>query len=401
LMIKGRRPCEILRHIPRCREWLRKWRLRYEELGWAGLESCSRRPHRAPRQYGSDARSVVVKVRRSFARSGVGLVGARAVQQEIRRRRLLRRVPAVATISRWLKAAGLIQTVALPPPQVYYPQPVTQPRVLHAMDWIARYIEGGPKVFVFHTVEWQTRSLTQTLTADKTVASVRAHALETWQRLGLPDFLQLDNESAFNGGGKTARRFGVFVRLALYVGIELIFTPPAEPKRNGLVEFLNGLWASKFWDRHHFSSMREVARKSAQFTDWYAHRYYPPALAGLTPAQALRRVKRKRLTQAQARALPTPLPLTAGRLHFIRRVSPQGELSFLGETWKVSKRLAHQYVWATVITHAQRLEIYHRRSERAGARLIKTYEYAMSERVHRLRPQYRRVRVRPSVLKLL
>jgi transposase InsO family protein len=310
-------------------------------------------------------------------------------------------VPSVATISRWLKAAGLIQSVALPPPKVYYPQPVAQPRVLHAMDWIARYIEGGQKVFVFHTVEWQTRSLTQPLKSDKTVARVRAHALETGQRLGLPDFLQLDNASAFNGGGKTTRRFGVFVRLALYLGIELIFTPPAEPKRNGLVACLNGLWASKFWDRHHFSSMREVARKSAQFTDWYAQRYYPPALAGLTPAQALRRVKRKRLTQAQACAVPTPLPLTAGRLHFIRRVSPQGEISFLGETWKVSKRLAHQYVWATVITHAQRLELYHRRSERTGARLIKTYEYAMSERVHRLRPQYRRFRVRPSVLKLL
>ena len=401
LMIKGRRPCEILRQIPRCREWLRKWRRRYEELGWAGLESCSRRPHNSPREYGSDARTVVAKVRSSLAHSGVGLVGARAVKQEILRRRLLRVVPSAATISRWLKDAGLIKTVVATPQKVYYPQPVTQNRVLHAMDWIARYIEGGQKVFVFHTVDWQTRSLTQTLKPDKTVASVRAHALETWQRLGLPDFLQLDNDSAFNGGGKTARRFGVFVRLALYLGIELIFTPPAEPKRNWLVEFLNGLWASKFWDRNHCSSMREVARKGPQFTDWYAQRYYPPALAGLTPAQALRRVKRKRLTQAQARALPEPLPLTAGRLHFIRRVSPQGEISFLGETWKVSKRLAHQYVWATVSTKAQRLELYHRRSERAVARLIKTYDYAMSERVHRLQPQYRRFRVRPSVLKLL
>src|SRR5262245_9317085 len=104
------------------------------------------------------------------------------------------------------------------------------------MDWIARYIEGGEKIFAFHTVDWQTRALTQTLKANKTVASVTAHALETWQKLGLPDFLQLDNDAAFTGGSKTPRRFGAFVRLALSVGIELIFTPPAEPKRNGLVE---------------------------------------------------------------------------------------------------------------------------------------------------------------------
>jgi hypothetical protein len=47
--------------------------------------------------------------------------------------------------------------------------------------------------------------------------------------------------------------------------------------------------------------------------------------------------------------LPQPLPLTAGRLHFIRRVAPDGTLRFLGERWKVGKRFAHYYVWATVI----------------------------------------------------
>jgi Integrase core domain len=402
LTMKGKRPCEILSRIPRCREWLRKWRLRYEHQGWAGLASGSHRPHHSPHEYSREARAVVVNLRRKLTRSCVGCVGARAVRQEILRCHLLREVPSAATIKRWLKEAGLIKRVAPPPEKVYYPQPrVTPDRVLHVMDWIARYIEGGEKIFAFHTLDWQTRALTQTLKANKTVVSVTAHVLETWQKLGLPDFLQLDNDAAFTGGSKTPRRFGAFVRLALAVGIELIFTPPAEPQRNGLVESLNGLWAAKFWERNHFRALREVERKSTQFTDWYAHRYYPPALEGLTPARALKRVKRQRLTQAQVRALPPRLPLTAGRLHFIRRVSPQGEISLLGETWRVSTRLAGQYVWATVITHVQRLEIYHRRSERAAARLVKVYEYAIAEPVQRLQPQYRRFRVRQSVPKLL
>lgn len=402
LTIKGKRPCEILRQILRCRPWLRKWQQRYEQEGWAGLTSCSRRPQTSPQEYTNKARTVVVNLRRKLARRCVGLVGARAVRQEIIRCRLLRDVPCVTTIKRWLKEAGLIKKASPTPKKVYYPQPrLTKDRALHVMDWTARYIEGGEKVFAFHTVDWQTRSLTQTIKADKTVKSAAHHVLETWRRLGLPDYLQIDNDSAFNGGGKTPRRFGAFVRLAMYLGIELIFTPPAEPKRNGLVESVNGLWAGKFWDRNHFNSIKEVVRKSSKFTDWYAQRYFPPALEGLTPAQASKRVKRKRLTQRQARALPERLPLTAGRLHFIRRVCVQGEINFLGETWRVGKRLAHQYVWATVLTHARRLEIYHRSSEQAAARLVKTYDYAIGETVHRLLPQYRRFRVRQSVFQLL
>jgi hypothetical protein len=402
LTIKGKRPGEILKQIPRSRQWLHKWQGRFEQGGWAGLASQSRQPHHLSQEYPSSARTVVLRVRRRLQRNCVGLVGARAVRQEILRARLLRPVPAVATIKRWLKAAGLSRRVRPMPEKVYYPEPRLDANgVLHGMDWIARYLEGGEKVFVFHTLDAQSRALGQTISTDKTVTSVRAHVLAVWQRLGLPDILQLDNDSAFTGGGKTPRRFGVVVRLALYLGIELLFTPPAEPKRNGMVEGVNGLWAGSFWERDHFGSVAEVVRKSRKFTEWYAHRYCPPALAGLTPAQAQRRVKRQRLTPAQARALPEHLPLTAGRLHFIRRVSAEGVISFRGERWKVSKRLAHEYVWATVILPARRLEIYHRRSERGEARLIKVYAYALPERVQRLRPEFRRHRVRRAVLKML
>ena len=112
----------------------------------------------------------------------------------------------------------------------------------------------------------------------------------------------------------------------------------------------------------------------------------------MTPAQAQRRVPSRRLTPAQVRALPAQLPLTAGQLHFLRRVSATGEISFLGERWKVSNRLAHQYVWATLSTHTPRLEIYPRCSERGAARLITTYAYAITEGVRRVPPAYRRRR---------
>lgn len=393
LMLKGFRPRDILKQLPRSRTWLFTWQTRFTRSGWEGLKNKSRRPLHSPRAYDGKARAVVIRVRRSLEKRQVGLIGAYAIRREILDHHLLSEVPALTTINRWLKEYGLIKSPVPAPETVYYPEPrFSAGSLLHAMDWTARYLQGGAKVFAFHTVEASTRALAQTISGDKTKASLLRHVLEVWQTLGLPDGLQLDNDSAFNGGGKTPRRFGHFVRLCLYLGIELVFVPPAEPKRNWLVEGLNGLWARSFWDRHRFSSLKEVESKSRKFTQWYATSYRPPVLGGLTPAQARRKVKRDRLTKRQISALPQELPITAGRIHFIRRVSETGEISLLGERWRVGKRLAHEYVWATVITHCRRLEVYHQRSSRSRQRLIKSFKYEIVETVRRLRPEYKRQR---------
>jgi hypothetical protein len=391
LRLKGWRPCEILTRIPRKREWLRKWWQRFTTLGWNGLQDQARRPRHAPQAYTQQAHTVVLGLRRALEQRQIGLVGARAIQQEILDHRLLQPVPSLATIKRWLHTAGITPPLVEEPPDSYYPQPARPPQaVWHACDWIARYLEGGAKVFVFHTVDLETRALRQTIRPDKTVASVRAHLLSTWQSLGLPHRLHLDNDAAFTGGERTKRRLGTVVRLWLYLGIEPVFLPPGEPKRNAVVERINGLWAQQFWQRNHFRTLGAVLRRQAVFEDWYAQAYRPPSLDGLTPAQAQRRVQRVRLSKRQARDLPARLPITAGRVHFVRRVAADGTIRFLGETWKVSQRLAHDYIWATVITHCRRLELFHQRSARAKWRRIKTCDYALPETVCRLRPEFKR-----------
>lgn len=258
------------------------------------------------------------------------------------------------------------------------------------MDWTARYLTGGEKRFVFHTLDAQTHALCETFSHDKRTESLRLQALQVWQTLGLPHYLQLDNDTASSGGEKTPRRFSSFVRLCLYLGIELIFIPPAEPKRNHLVEGIHRLWGRSFWDRRRFHCFAEVLRKSDKFLLWYMREYHPPALCGLTSEQARRRVRRQRLTNAQLWEIPDELPITAGRVHFIRRVNAAGEIRFLGESWKVGKRLAHRYVRATVTTHCRRLDVSYQRSARSKPRLVKSVRYEVPETVRRLRPEYKR-----------
>jgi putative transposase len=390
LTLRGVSRREILQGIARSSSWLHKWQERFARFGWPGLHSQARRPQRLAGRYAARTRRLVVQARRRLVNRKVGLIGAKAIQQELRTAQLLRRVPSLSTIRRILHEYGLIKTPR-PAPQAYFPQPTpTAHYVLHAMDWTARYLEGGPKVFAFHTIDLQTHAIAQTLSTDKTALTVREHALQAWQTLGLPDGLQMDNDSAFTGGGKAPRRFGDFVRLCLAVGIEPLFLPVGEPKRNGVVERLNGLWSRAFWNRRHFRSVAQVKRASPDFTAWYEHHYFPPALNGLLPGQAWRQDRRTRLTARDIRALPDALPLTAGRIHFLRRVGEDGMIRALNEPWKVDKRLAGQYVWATVVTHKRRLEIYHWRRAGEVARLVKVLRYEIHEPVALLNPRFKR-----------
>jgi hypothetical protein len=116
-----------LKRIARGRTWLHKWWRRYEKGGRAGLESRSRQPELSPQAHDEKVRGVVLRLRRTFERRCVGLIGAQAIQNEIRRQRLLPTIPSLASINRWLKEAGLIKGAPVEPKRVYYPAPLLKP----------------------------------------------------------------------------------------------------------------------------------------------------------------------------------------------------------------------------------------------------------------------------------
>ena len=401
LLDKGKSPTEILARIPRSRSWLFKWKKRFEQQGQPALDSLPKAPHHSPQSYSFEVVKVVVRVRQRLEKSVAGHVGARAIQQELVQGRLLNSPPGLTTIKRWLKDAGVLDSPTASDKAAYYPVPeLGEDLVIFACDWTERYFTGGEKVFVFHTIDLRTHALAQTLRPDKSTESAWEHLLACGAQSGLPDFLQLDNDAAFTGLGRTPHVFGRFVRLALYLGIEPLFIPPGEPQRNHVVERVHGTWAQSFWNKNHFASSRALARKSPQFLLWYKH-YAPPALGGLTVKQAATQLHCPKLLRRQIAQIPDEVPLTAGRLHFLRKVDAQGNITILKEPWRASKTLIGHYIWATLDTRKQVLFLYHRRSERARPRLIKHYVYAIEEKVHKLKPDFHRRARQVDILRII
>lgn len=362
----------ILEKVQRSRAGLSKWRKRFEQQGASGLCSHSRRPPHPPSAYAPRIVRLMVQTTACLDHQKGGWSGARAIRRELRKV-LGQHAPSLTTLHRVLRTHNLVTTLTETPP-AYFPKPLTTVQgTWPAMDGTCRYLEAGSQVYAFHTLNLRTRACPPTIAADQNGATVIRQGSHTWKTLGIPRFLQLDHAAVFCGGYKTPRLFGQFVRLCLYLGIELIFWPVAEPEGHGEVEELNGLWAHAFGERRRFSSFQPVCRVSPALVHWYRTNYAPPRLGHVTPAQAPCREPKPCLTTTQRVHWPDARPITAGYIPFLRKVKPSGSVSVFNETWQASKRLAGKYVWLTRFTHCRRLEIWYQRSAQPDGHLIKTF----------------------------
>jgi len=80
------------------------------------------------------------------------------------------------------------------------------------------------------------------------------------------------------------------------------------------------------------------------------------------------------------------LPLTKGKIHFIRMVDNDGKISVMNEAFKVGKGFISEYVWATIRLKKQTIEVFYRAKDLDTAVLIEKFEYELRDEVNDLRP---------------
>ena len=178
-------------------------------------------------------------------------------------------------------------------------------------------------------------------------------------------------------------------------GIEPLFTPFYEAKRNYQIESFHSLWDASFWSRQEFRNCVHVQTEIPLFERWYHAVYRPPALQGKTPNQMRRGVPIVCLDPTLRRLIPAGrLPITAGWIHFMRKVETTGEIELLNETWLVGQKWIGEYVRASIDTAEQVLTIWHKPDTESDWRLLKTRQFRLKETVQPLLPAFRRNRAR-------
>lgn len=394
--LQGERRCDICRSLGRRRSWFDKWWAEYRRDPTTDFRDRSRAPKTSPQQMPATVVQAVVGLRHMLEAATTpetryGLIGAPAIQGRLQELDV-QPLPSIPTIQRILQQHELTHPLGAGQATAYYPWPLAWGvNVIQATDIITRHVRGGEAIENFHTIDHYSHAVWLTQHADQTSATTRAHLLKTWAKLGLPLLHQFDNEGAFCGGHTHPRILGQVVRLCWFCGVEPWFTPVYEAKRNYQIETFHSLWVKCFWSRYRFCNLAHVQREIPFFWHWYHYHYRPPTLDGQTPAQVRRGVPVTRLTTDLQRLIPTGrLPITAGRLHILRRVNSAGQIELLNETWPVGIKWSGEYVRATINTAQQRLTIWHQPDANSEWRLLKTRQFRMAETVHDLLPAFRR-----------
>jgi putative transposase len=341
---------EVARQLHRSRSWVYKWGHYRNQHPWTHFRSAHRAPHHHPNQLSAKSERRIIHLRQLFMRHRqprlrFALVGARTMQKEWRRR-YPEPPPSVRTMQRVLKRHPLTSQAPKPCHHAYRPHPdATYPHAVPATDIITRWITGGEVVQTFNTVDISSNDVYSTSHATKTAAATREHLLQAWQELGVPDMAQFDNESAFSGGNHPWV-IGQVVRLCLSMGIEVLFIPLGEADDHSPVETFNHLWAQQCWGRHHLTRRRDVSRVRRTFLTWYRSQYIAPRQPD-TPERMRLGAQVHTLASQDATSFPHRLPICAGRVHAVRRVSSQGQVRCLNQTFRLGKRSCERYVWLT------------------------------------------------------
>jgi hypothetical protein len=206
--------------------------------------------------------------------------------------------------------------------------------------------------------------------------------IQVWQEIGLAHYTQVDNEACFSGGFTHAGVLGQVVRLALWVGVELVFSPLYHPESNGTVERFHQDYDRHVWDLLDLPHPAAVTPQGNRFFEQYRHSPHHTALNGQTPAEVHAQPPPQRLPADFTRP-KGKLPLTEGRVHFMRRVSPTGTVAVLNLEWSVPRPQPDRGVWVTIeFTCAGAwLSIYDAAPDAHDRTCLATYPFPLREAV--------------------
>ena len=235
-----------------------------------------------------------------------------------------------------------------------------------------RYIKGDGKFYSFNLMDVYGHQVYIESQRTKQDQQVAGSLLRCWKAMGLPDFLQLDNELSFHGSNKYPRSPGLIIRLCLHFGVQPVFIPIGEPWRNGAIESFNDTYNKKFFRRQWFPSYTALKRQSKNFQRFHNKHHRYSCLKGKTPLEALKESDFEPITIGGNTKLPNLEQLPDGNIILIRFIRSNRGLDIFGEKFTVSKDLVYSYVKAVIVTSIHTLQLY------LGEELVTSFEYRLT-----------------------
>lgn len=325
---------ELCRGFKISRQTAYKWRRRFRTGRLEGLKDRSRRPTNVPN------RTDALWLRRlKHLRLRKPTWGARKLRHRLKEDFGYRGLPALATISRWLKRWGLARGKHRRRAGLTVLRPALQAaRCCHdvwTVDFKGTYrTREGMRVEPLTVRDLYSRyGLRVALLRHRDVAATRKQFARIFRQYGLPRRIRCDNGTPFGGGGPTG-----LTRLSAWwikLGIEVEFITPGRPCENGAHEQFHRVYEAEVVRQAH----GQMAKQQRRSTRWLWHYNYQrphEALGMKVPAELFRKNRRRR---------PRRIPPWKYPAHWERRwVKGNGEIRWRGVQRYVGEAFVKEYV---------------------------------------------------------
>ena len=370
---------KIFRQLGRTRSWLDRWLERYDPGDVEGSLSDNKTGSKNGNSPWSPAlRQQVIEMRKTRSQDvqwRYAFVGAQAIHLELKAIESPE-VPPVRTIHRWFVEAELVKK-----PEQQLEERVSKPIPLPDADAVNRvqqldlkgpiYMKGSSiKYYLIVLRDRFSHRCAIRVLGSRAADGIVEFLVESWQWMGLPDYLQMDNALEFRGSNRYPRSFGVVVRVALDLQVEILFNPPNEPWRNGGVEWFNSflgdrLLKIRFEDPQAFQTETLVCQKACNQTHRLA------AHDGLTPDNLAARFTLRYPPKDYQRHRVKQLPQDHGFVSFVRLIRKSGRITLgADDRFMVNPDLAYQYVLARVNLAEKVVRISH------DDKVLTTYDFS-------------------------
>jgi putative transposase len=379
LRLAGRPVKAICAAVGRSEVWFHKWWGRYLQAGPESLYDLTRANRHVAQRIPPELERTILSIRRRLQAhtspaTRYCLTGATSILAELKALGI-RPLPCERTIERVLERNGLTAPrVRLAPllPRQEYPAPQARAsNQLHQVDLVGPvYLKGSShRYYIWVGKDAFDGAVCLRLAYSRRMDEVLWFLGECWKDLGIPEQAQFDNARELSGWGPAARTLSRVIRLCLRFGVGPVFIPAGEPQFNGGVENFNGWFQPRLFDRR-YTRPGDLRRELARLQEAVNTQHVHPRLGGQTPAQHRRGLRLRKLPASFE--VPTDRqPIAAGRVTFIRRVSPAGTVTVLSQSFHVGKRHRGLYLRLVVDTGRGWLTAY------LNGRVLKRWPYKL------------------------
>jgi transposase InsO family protein len=379
LRLSGRPVQSICQALGRSPFWFHKWWRRYLQAGAAGLYDLTHATHHVAQRIAPELERAILSIRRRLQAHATPatryrLIGAPAILAELRALGI-RPLPNPRTVERVLQRNGLTAPrVRLAPllPRQEWPGPQARAsNGLHEVDLVGPvYLQGRRhRYYLWVCKDAFDGAVCLRLADSRKMDEVLGFLGECWKDLGIPEQVQFDNARELAGWGQSAHALSRVIRLCLRQGVSPVFIPEGEPQFNGSVEHFNGWFQDPLFQRH-FTRPGDLRRELRRLQEAVNTQHVHPRLGGQTPAQHRRGLRLQKLP-ASFEVPIGRLPLAAGRVTFIRRVSVAGTVTLLSQSFRVGKKHKGLYLRLVIDTGQGKLTAY------LNGRVVKRWPYQL------------------------